>query len=293
MIWTFQNRDASLIKNKLPTYRFNFDQRSAVKVAANLPHGTAKAPLLTGPSNLASSSGGHDVMESKYHLEVMDCAWKWGPLWWGPNLHIQPKKKVHDFKLRIKERMALMVINNTRKSVWTLHCVWKYIISMPELEPIISMKSWWRAKQWFLLPLLILLICDYKCYIHLFLLYHMGVSKRDSLPKIGVPQNGWLIMENLIKMDDLGAPLFSETSIFSPLHLHNIHTYWPSVFQQNPFETTNKPFRLSPCLHDSDRDPRKRHEIRHRYGSPSPGHPWAVRGAFSQSHPWPLYGLYG
>ena len=31
-------------------------------------------------------------------------------------------------------------------------------------------------------------------------------------PKIGVPQNGWFIMENS-KMDDLGVPLFSETSI--------------------------------------------------------------------------------
>ena len=42
-------------------------------------------------------------------------------------------------------------------------------------------------------------------------LFHLDVE-----PKIGgfYPQNGWFIMENPIKMDDLGVTLFLEAHIF-------------------------------------------------------------------------------
>ena len=45
-------------------------------------------------------------------------------------------------------------------------------------------------------------------------------------PKIRVPQNGWFIMENPIKMGDLGIALFSETSTL---------TFWHTTTGSNDF----------------------------------------------------------
>ena len=44
-------------------------------------------------------------------------------------------------------------------------------------------------------------------------------------PKIGVPQNGWFIMENPIKIQHLGVTLFLET----PIHLR-----WDAYLEDHP-----------------------------------------------------------
>ena len=66
-------------------------------------------------------------------------------------------------------------------------------------------------------------------------------------PNIGVPENGWFIVENPLKMDDLGVPLWLETPRWNGLHFHK-------VGRKNSSEAAAPVMACATFLEDPDSD---------------------------------------
>ena len=99
------------------------------------------------------------------------------------------------------------------KVTWATSCWWCFFLKRPNKNQAIIKKTDGFAWTHPLDPVIINQDCHSVKTIEIGWLPGIP-SKKWMFPKIGVPQNGWFIMENTIKMDDLGGvfPLFSETS---------------------------------------------------------------------------------
>jgi len=84
----------------------------------------------------------------------------------------------------------------------------------------------------------------FRGIFHCYVSFPEGTNiTRWLFPKMVVPQDGWFIMENHIKMDDLGGKPFKETPRYSRCQISNQPLWylgWSLSF--NDYRLKNPPF---------------------------------------------------